>query len=183
MSLRPVVSSINSLPSVFSTWLDYKMKELLPHVGSYIKNSTTIIDDLKNLKLEPEARLFTADATSMYTNIDTTTGVNAIRDFIHSNANNISPDFPSDLFLQILTLIMNNNIFSFTDTYWLQLSGTAMGTPVACAYATISFGQYENTHILPAFQQNLLYYRRYIDEFFWYLDPLYKRWACYLEQL
>jgi hypothetical protein len=37
MSLRPVVSCINSLLTVFSTWLDFKMKALLPLVQSYKK--------------------------------------------------------------------------------------------------------------------------------------------------
>jgi len=46
---------------------------------------------------------------------------------------------------------MENNIFSFANTYWLQLTHTAMGTPVACAYATVTFGQYENTTILPKY--------------------------------
>jgi hypothetical protein len=61
---------------------------------------------------------------------------------------------------------MKNNIFSFVDTYWLQLCGTAMGTPVACAYATLTFGQHENTVILSTFSTNLLFYRRYIDDIF-----------------
>jgi hypothetical protein len=61
---------------------------------------------------------------------------------------------------------MENNIFSFGETYWLQLSGTAMGTPAACAYATISYGHHENTSILPSFKSQLLYYKRYIDDIF-----------------
>jgi hypothetical protein len=52
---------------------------------------------------------------------------------------------------------MDNNIFR------LQLAGTAMGTPLACSYATISFGHHENTKILEEFQPSLLYYKRYID--------------------
>ena len=61
---------------------------------------------------------------------------------------------------------MNNNIFTFGDSYWIQLSGTAMGTPVACAYATVSYGPFENAEILTRFNSNLLYYRRYIDDIF-----------------
>jgi hypothetical protein len=61
---------------------------------------------------------------------------------------------------------MGNNIFRFGDSYWLQLSGTAVGTPVACAYATVSFGQHENTELLPRFSANLLYLKRYIDDIF-----------------
>ena len=38
-----------------------------------------------------------------------------------------------------------------------------MGTPVACAYATVTFGQYENSLILQKYRHQLLYYKRYID--------------------
>jgi len=109
-------------------------------------------------------KVFTADAKSMYTNIDTTTGIALEREFLNTNADSIPPDFPSYLFLEILETVMRNNIFSFSDTFWLQLSGTAMGTPVTCSYATITYGQYINITILPYFQDNLLYYHRYIDD-------------------
>jgi hypothetical protein len=166
MTLRPVVSCVKSLMSVFSNWLDYRMKQLLPFVKSYIRNSFDVIQELKGLAIPDNALLFSADATSMYTNIDTDLGIQAIRDFIHLHQVSLPTDFPSELFLQILEIVMKNNIFSFENTTWLQLSGTAMGTPAACAYATISFGQYENTCILPHFNRHLLYYKRYIDDIF-----------------
>jgi hypothetical protein len=61
---------------------------------------------------------------------------------------------------------MNNNIFSFGDTFWLQLEGTAMGTPAAPLYSIITYGFHENTTILPQYHQNLLYYKRFIDDIF-----------------
>jgi hypothetical protein len=81
---------------------------------------------------------------------------------------------------------MKNNIFNFADTYWLQLCGTAMGTPVACAYATLTFGHYKNTTLLPSFNVNLLFYRRYIDDIFgiWLPTPNNNHtWKSFKEQL
>ena len=138
--LRPVVSSINSFSSIFSNWLDFCMKELLPLVKSFTKNSFEVIQDLKQLTIPRNALLFSADAKSMYTNIDTNTGISYISSFIKANQADISPNFPTNLFLEVLQLVMENNIFKFGNTTWLQLSGTAMGTPCACAYATITFG-------------------------------------------
>jgi hypothetical protein len=165
-SLRPVVSTSGSLLAIFSTWLDFKMKDLLPYVLSYTKNSESIIKDLQHLHLPEEALLFTADAKSMYTNIDSNTGITSIRDFITTNISQLPQDFPTDLFLQTLKIVMENNVFEFAGSYWLQLIGTAMGTPAACAYATISYGQHENSVILPNYAQQLLYYKRYIDDIF-----------------
>jgi hypothetical protein len=102
----------------------------------------------------------------MYTNIDTETGITGIREFLLDNHMAIHTSFPTDLFLQVLTIVMENNIFSFSNTYWLQLAGTAMGTPAACNYATITFSNHEHKEILPHFSHQILYYRRYIDDIF-----------------
>jgi hypothetical protein len=165
-TLRPVVSTTNSLLAVFSTWLHYKMKTLLPFIKSHTQNSIEVIKDLKAIQLPKNALLFSADAVSMYTNIDTATGVLSMRDFLESNREQIPESFPSSLFLHVLEIVMNHNIFSFADTYWHQLSGMAMGTPTACPYATITYGHFENSEILPRFNNNLLYYKRYIDDIF-----------------
>jgi hypothetical protein len=67
--------------------------------------------------------------------------------FLITNENNLPANFPIQLFLNILETVMRYNIFFFGETYWNQESGTAMGTPAACEYATKMFGHYENTTI------------------------------------
>jgi len=187
ISLRPVVSNTNSFLAIFSVWLDHKMKDLLPLVRSHIKNSTTLISQLKQLPLPTGAKIFTADAVSMYTNIDTTLGIDAIRQFLITNENDLPTNFPVQLFLNILETVMRNNIFSFGETYWIQEAGTAMGTPSACAYATLSYGHYENESILNNFQDNLLFYRCYIDDVFGMWSPNgnnpEQEWESFKDQL
>jgi hypothetical protein len=173
--------------SVFSAWLDYKTKELLPLINSYTRNSTDVIRDLKGLTLPKSPAIFSANAKSIYTNIDTDLGITTFREFLQSNQEKIPKDFPTNLFLHILATVMRNNIFTFTDTFWLQLSGTAMGTPIACAYATITLGHFENTNILTEYNSNLLYYRRYIDDVFGVWVPPAKdqttRWNSFQDKL
>lgn len=81
-----MVSGTNGLLTVFSTWLDYKMKELLPFVQSYIKNSYTAIEDLANMEIPENAKLFSAVAMSMYTNIHSGTVINTIENFLSDNS-------------------------------------------------------------------------------------------------
>jgi hypothetical protein len=163
LSLRPVVSSSSGLLTIFSTWLDFRMKELFPLIRSY-QELFRNYKRPKTTKPTQQRLLFSADAKSMYTNIDSSTGLLTFQNFFEANAANIPPNFPVTLFLKILETVMKNNIFSFSDTFWLQLSGTAMGTPAACAYATITYGNFENTEILTEFHLQIPFYRRYIDD-------------------
>jgi hypothetical protein len=78
------------------------------------------------------------------------------------------------MLLAAVELIMTLNVFQFDDTYWLQTSGTAMGTPVACTFATIYYSYHEETSYLRKYhianqpftpaEQPLLFYKRLIDD-------------------
>jgi hypothetical protein len=85
------------------------MKSLLPLIQSYLKDSTSHINEIKHIELPKNALVFTADAKSMYTNIDTDAGIAAITDLLTSNKDKLPLDFPSELFLQILSIVMRNN--------------------------------------------------------------------------
>ncbi len=163
LKLRPVVSCV-SFNAIFSIWLDFRMKQLLHLVPSYNRDSKALLNELKTIHIPPNAKIFTADAMAMYTNIDTTTGVTSIRNLIHTNAEKNPLNFPTDLFLLVLETIINTNIFTFGDTFWHQLNGTAMGTPATPLYLILTLGHHKNSTILHTFHHNLLYYKRYIDD-------------------
>ncbi len=140
MKQRLVVSCINSFSSIFSTWIDFRMKELVHLIPSYVKEFNTLYNQIKNLKLPPNAKIFTADASAMYTNIDTNTVITSLTKIFRQYKDQISPGFPKEFFLSALQHI----IFTFGNTFWLQLCGTALGTPAAPLYSTITFGYHEN---------------------------------------
>jgi hypothetical protein len=69
---RPVVSCAGSFADIFSKWLDIQLKTLLLLTQTYLRDSNQVLEDLEALgPLSPDAKLSTADAVSIYTNIDT----------------------------------------------------------------------------------------------------------------
>ena len=62
----------------WSKWLDYWLQKLKPNIPTYVKDSQSVLNDLKKIKLPPNAKLFTADATAMYNNIDTEHAITVI---------------------------------------------------------------------------------------------------------
>ena len=163
---RPVVSKIGSFIEIASKFCDHYLSRLIPYVQSYLKDSFTLLKDLNNIQQLPNtAKLITADAVSMYTNIDTNHGLLVLSDFIHTHALSDST-FPTNTIIKLLTIVMKNNVFTFGDLYFLQKCGTAMGTIVAVKYATIYYASHENNTLIPKYQEQMIYYKRFIDDIF-----------------
>ena len=159
---RPIVSTSGSLLAYLSKWVDYNLNQIAKKSPTYILNSLQVKKEFEKLESLPKnAIIFTADAVSMYTNIDTRHGIITIARYLrqyHPELENI------DAIIEGLGLVMNYNIFQFGDCYFKQKAGTAMGTPVACAYATLYYAYHERNTLLPRFGDNLRYLKRYIDD-------------------
>jgi hypothetical protein len=164
LKTRPIVSFSGSLFHSLGVWVDTHLQAVAKSFPSYLQSSFDLKTDLDSLNLPPNCRLFTADATSMYTNINTDAAITAIHDYIMHNQAQF-PNLPLTPLTAALKLIMKHNVFQFGDTFWKQLMGTAMGAPPAPTYANISFGTHENT-FLPTYRDRLAYYKRYIDDVF-----------------
>jgi hypothetical protein len=102
MVLCLVMSCINSFSSIFSNWLDLKRKDLLFLITSYIKDSKDLLTEIKKMTLPQNATLFTADASAVYTNINTNTGIIAFENLFHDYDSLIPKGFPKDLFVKVL---------------------------------------------------------------------------------
>ena len=106
----------------------------------------------------------------MYTNINTKHAVDVLAKWFELHCEEIPDDFPLQLVLQGIERLMNNNVFSFGDRYFLQRNGTAMGTNVACAYATIYYSYHEETDL--QHRSFIRFYRRLIDDAFIIFSPI-----------
>ena len=167
LKTRPIVSSCGTYIHAFSRWVDYHLQKIREAIPTYIRDSQDLVTQLKQLGTLPSnARLFTADATSMYTNISPEHGIATIRKWFGDFENELPLGYPTELILEVLELIMKNNIFEFGDSFFLQLIGTAMGTPVACIYATIYYAYHERTYLLQKYARYLCLLRRFIDDMF-----------------
>ena len=66
-------------------WIDRKLQGIAKQQESYIRNSFELCEQLCSTTYPPNAKLFTADAVSMYTNIPTNTAIMLIAKHIHKS--------------------------------------------------------------------------------------------------
>ena len=161
---RPIVSFPGSTFHALGIWVDTHLQTVAKSFDSYVESSFSLLHEIKDMHIPSNARLFTCDANSMYTNIDTDSAITAIEDYLTANQH-LFPTLPVTPVMEALKLIMYHNAFQFGDTFWLQKTGTAMGAPPAPTYANISFAIYELV-LLPKYKDFLLLYKRYIDDIF-----------------
>jgi hypothetical protein len=164
---RPIISGINSITEAISKIADFYMKNIIPHTPTHLRDSQSPVNIIHNIgPLPPKSKLFTADATSMYTNIQPDVGIPSIASWMKAYPEIVPADVPQPLLLKLLEIIIRCNIFIFDDTNWLQEIGTAMGTQCACSYATLSYALHEVQTILTKFTQFLLLLKRFINDIF-----------------
>ena len=159
---RPIVSYSGCLLYSVAVWVDRKLQEVAVAQDSYISSSKKLKDVLLDSAPFPKsALLFTVDAVSYYTRINTAQALREIGNYLYQHEDRFL-NVPIDALINGLRLIMMYNFFTFGKTYWLQLSGTAMGTPSAYNYATLFFAIHKQRilHTHP----NVAFYKRYIDD-------------------
>ena len=172
--LRPIVAKCGTILECVSKWLDFKLQKLVELMPAVVKDSQTFRDELVSLDLPKNARIFTSDAVSMYTNIDLNHAMQVMQDWMDTLPKTFQ-DYEfnrqsQNAILEGLNLIMRNNLMQFGDTYFLQDVGTTMGTSVAVIFANLHHGWHEKTCILPRYKTHedppLLFYKRFIDDIF-----------------
>ena len=161
---RPIISTSGSLLFSIGVWVDHHLQKLATIQPAYIESSRELKDELDNIVLPPNCSLFKADAKAMYSNLRTQKALREIAQYLHQREERFS-SIPANVLSAALSIVMQNNVFQFGDTYWLQLIGTAMGTPPAPAYANLAYAIHENP-IMKKYAGNLVCYKRYIDDIF-----------------
>lgn len=157
---RPIVSDCNSETYRSAEYIDFYLNPLAKKHNSYIKDTYDFVEKIKNLIIPKKAILFTIDVDSLYTNIETKEGIQAVKEIFQKNYDKKRPD--KEL-LQLLEINLTKNDFEFDDKFFLQIKGTAMGKKFAPAYADIFMASWE-TAALEKCSLKPLHYYRYLDD-------------------
>lgn len=158
---RPIISAPSSVTYHTSCYLSNELLPIIEKLPTVCTSSRQVIRDLHSLEVPDDHIILCADVTSLYPSIPIDFGLNAVRQTLLRL--NSFPPKRIDFLISLLSWVLHNNYCTFNGTIYHQIKGTAMGTPVAVAYANIVLYFIESP-ILSSLEYSL--YRRYIDDMF-----------------
>lgn len=159
---RPIISDCGSDSYASAEYIDHFLAPLATRHPSYLKDTNHFLEELRNLKIQPNALLATIDVDSLYTNIDNTNGIQAVA---NAFAKYPDPKRPDKHICDLLKINLEYNDFEFNSEWYLQTWGTAMGKKFAPNYANLFLADWERE----ALEKSPLkpsFYRRYLDDIF-----------------
>lgn len=159
---RPIVSDCSSESYRIAEYLDKILQPLSNKHASYIKNTDDFLEKVRNLEVPENAYLITLDIESLYTNIQTKDGIEAVEKMFRRHSQELRSDKEV---IELLKLSLECNDFQFNGEWYLQTSGTAMGKKFAPAYANIMMAIFEEEVLERSAKKPLAYYR-YLDDIF-----------------
>ena len=161
--VRPICASIGWVTYVVSLYLDIILKPLMLALPSYIMNSAALAKHLDNREFPPTCSLLAADVESLYPSIDINRGLDALTAAL--KANNTDSD-TRHFIVQLTRWVLMNNVTEFNGHLYIQICGTAMGTPCAVVFACIFMGTIERKawEILSQVDIHPLLNYRFIDD-------------------
>ena len=177
--IRGIISGCGSPTERISGFVDHFLQEGMQNLPTFLKDTKhtleiieTINDriDAGEVSLEGVA-VVSLDVVSMYNNMSETLGTEACKEFLESRI------FPKDgdnsfvstsSLMAALDLCIHNNVFSFNNKMYRQISGVGTGVKLAPTYACLVLGKYEKLAFSAdqPLLDNILLWKRFIDDVF-----------------
>lgn len=162
LSLRPIVSTINSFGSSISKLLQEILQPFFKH-NIFVKNSFEVKDYLDNIVITNQHILISLDMINMYTNIPIEM---AIQQICNCKLIFEKTKIPLEFLKRILQFLMTDcSLFSYKGTIYRQLKGIPMGTSLGPLLSQVIMKNIYDT-IIKKFDDKILLFLIFYDDTF-----------------
>lgn len=165
---RPIVPCSRWVTTPASRLADYLLQQVArkANIPWLVRDTKSFVRMVESTPLPIAVGLravfISADIVSLYTNIDTATGLRCVAEFLHLHG---VPEPHIGFIIALLRLVMYNSYLSFEGKIYQQIFGTAMGTACAPVYANITIYMLERQTVSVMLSEcRLLNYHRYLDD-------------------
>ena len=118
---------------------------------SFVKDSTSFINEFKDIKLDPDDRFVSFDVVSLYTCIPIKEAIDVIARITDLDT------------AHLVEICLTSTFFSFEGVFFEQTDGVAMGSPLSPFVANIFMEHFESRALSSSLFQPKLW-KRFVDD-------------------
>ena len=169
LKFRPIVSQYGTYNAPLSKFVASILK---PLVGTFSDAHLTNTYDFTNqlttfYRNNPHllsAPLLSLDIVNLFTNVplDDVTGF-LRRKLNDSSSLNLPDGITIDILIELIKLCCNSTVFSFNGSFYQQVFGVAMGSPLACILANL-YMEFFESELVSRLPLKPAFWRRYVDD-------------------
>lgn len=160
--IRPIISQCGGPADKISWLLTRILSPLLKFVPAHLTNTNDLINRIKKIDMSQVGAFASFDVEGLYTNVDNPSAIDATMEMLleYLNKVNLQGLLPEDIYT-LLTVVLDANIFKWSNNFFKQLRGLAMGLRLAPILAIIFMHKLELKALSTLLYQ---FYGRYIDD-------------------
>ena len=163
---RPIIADCGSESYASAAYIDHFLAPLAKQHKSYLKDTKDFINKIAKIKAKEGTFIATIYVDSLYTNIDNTNGLEAVKQIFNKNPD---PKRPDKEILELLKINLEKNDFEFNSQLYLQTWGTSMGKKFAPNYANLFLAEWEEKALEKCVLKPSVYWR-FVDDIFMILE-------------
>ncbi|WKY02527.1 hypothetical protein Q1695_016084 [Nippostrongylus brasiliensis] len=161
--VRPIISGVGGPTDRVSWLLNLVLKQTLQFLPAHLPNTTAFLEKLRKVPVDGNCFVESFDVTSLYTNVPKDRAMQAVHEILVEHQGQLN--LYGLNIAQVMTLTnecLQCNVFRWSNNYYKQVSGLAMGQRLAPVLAIAFMSKIET----PVLERKPLLYCRYIDDCF-----------------
>ena len=143
--LRPVVSTCGTSTYALARQLSSILRPLVGSSGRTLKNTAELVEEFDNVVLQDDEMLVSYDVKSLFTSIPVGESIDICERRLRDDdylADRTGMD--ASTVVALLKFCLTSTSFQYDETYYKQLDGVAMGSPVSPVIADIFMEDFED---------------------------------------
>ena len=162
--LRPIVASRGSITYNSARFLADILAPLVGRTPYFIKNSANLVDKLSQFIIAPDESLVSYDVTALFTSVPVQESIRVVNDLLVNDTNlvNRTQLTPTQI-TELLEVCLNTTYFLYRGSFFQQVEGAAMGSPISPIIAYLFMEHFERK-TLSTFLNPPRFWGRYVDD-------------------